>query len=155
VPGEEERWAAYAAAEVRIMAAEGCVRVLPAPPGRVTGTFPDPAGRTIYVITACNPGGLLLDGAANRSAQARLEAEFGGGHVTVWRAAGGDRAWRHVEPSVAVLGIDLPEALELGRKYGQDAIFALTPRALQVVECETAAEKVVNGWVIETIENSP
>jgi hypothetical protein len=113
--------------------------------------FPDAAGNAIYVITAYNPGGQVLGEAANQCAQARLADELGRENVVTWPAYGGDRAWLHVEPSVAVLGIDMAKALALGRAYRQEAIFALTPTALQVVECQ-GNRRVTNGWITETLQ---
>lgn len=129
------------------------MRVRPARPGQTSGTFPAAAGGAIYVITAYNPGGQVRDEAANERAQNRLKDELGRQRAVTWQAWGGDRAWRHVEPSVAVLGIGMSRALALGRAYRQEAIFALTPAALRVVECQ-GTRQVTNGWVIEAWRES-
>ncbi|WP_420464903.1 DUF3293 domain-containing protein [Panacagrimonas sp.] len=78
--------------------------------------------RAAALITACNPGGELRTVAENRVAMMQLRGELRGRCARLLDAensgAGGD--W--VEPSVLVLGIARIAALELGRRWGQNAI---------------------------------
>jgi hypothetical protein len=142
------RWDAYEDAVLRIEAPGGAIWVRRMPISHTAGEYPDPEGRTIYVITAHNPGGRLAPDAENAAAQARLAAELGRRGLTWWPAAGGDPSWSHVEASAAVVGIQAPDAIALGTQFGQEAIFALTPRYRQVLGC-TEMQVASTGWTVE------
>jgi hypothetical protein len=121
--------------------------VFPAPPLHASGRYPDAEGRAIAVITACNPGGELRGAVENELAQAALEEDLGRLGVPFWHAAGADPQWTHVEPSVAVPGMSEHDALALGVRYGQAAIFMLTPASRKVIDCATG-RRALTGWVI-------
>jgi hypothetical protein len=140
-------WDAYLTTEVRIDVPGGAVRVFPAPPLQASGQYPDAEGRAIAVITACNPGGVAADAAENERAQQALEEELARLGVPFWHAAGASPDWTHVEPSVAVPGLAEPDALALGARYGQEAIFMLTPASRKVIDCATG-RRTMTGWVI-------
>lgn len=74
-------------------------------------------------VTACNPHGMLQADAQNRRALARLERELAERGYAVYGGAGtdADGDWPG-EPSLLVLGIERPDAIDLGRAYGQNAI---------------------------------
>jgi hypothetical protein len=143
--GESSAWDAYVGAVIRIEAPDGVTWLRPAPATVSSGVYPDPAGRTIFVITAHNPGGRTVPAAENAAAQARLLAELERRGLTWWPAAGGDPSWTHVEASAAVVGLTEAEALELGAQFGQDAIFVLTPHSRQVVGCADG-RVTATGW---------
>ena len=140
-------WGAYLAAEVSIDVPGGPVRVFPAPPLQASGQYPDADGHVISVITAHNPGGVVIGAEENERAQRALEDELTRRGVPFWPAAGADPDWRHVEPSVAVLGMTEADALALGARYGQEAIFVLTPASRKVIDCATG-RRAMTGWVI-------
>ena len=139
-------WEAYLTAEVSIEAPGGPVRVFPAPPLQASGLYPDAGGRAISVITAHNPGGVAADAARNERAQQSLEDELARLGVPFWRAAAGQDG-HPAEPSVAVPGMAEPDALALGARYGQAAIFVLTPASRKVIDCATG-RRALTGWVI-------
>jgi hypothetical protein len=141
-------WDAYEDAVLRIEAPGGATWVRCMPILQTAGEYPDPEGRTIYVITAHNSGGRLAPDAENAAAQARLVRELGRRGLTWWPAAGGDPTWSHVEASVAVVGIQAADAVALGAQFGQEAIFALTPRYRQVLGC-TGMRVASTGWSVE------
>lgn len=58
--------------------------------------------------------------------------------------------WIHCEPSVAVIGLDRAAALALGRCYGQEASFELTPPSRAVLSCQDG-RKLVAGWRVEQL----
>jgi hypothetical protein len=142
-----EAWDAYMTTEVRIELPDGAVRVFAAPPFTASGGYPDPAGRPIAVITAHNPHGRIVSADENEKAQGDLETELTRQGRDWWPAAGADPTWTHVEQSVAVPGMDEAEALELGTRYGQEAIFILTPASRKVVDC-VSGRRSITGWVI-------
>lgn len=146
--GDHNRWAAYSTAILRMDTPAGSIVVSPEASHRTDGHYPDPAGRPIAVITACNPGGRKLDDTANAAAQAKLEAELRARRISWWPAAGSGPAWTHVEASAAIVGISEAEAMTIGLAHGQDAIFFLTPTARDVVDCATG-ERLRTGWSIQ------
>jgi hypothetical protein len=144
---ESGAWESYVTTEVRIDLPGGAVRVFPAPPLQASGRYPDPAGRPIAVVTAHNPQGRVVCGEANAAAQKLLEDELTGLGLEWWPAAGADPSWEHVERSVAVPGLSEADALALGAKYDQEAVFILTPASRKVIDCVTG-RRSITGWVI-------
>ena len=142
------RWDAYVSAELRIETPDGPVHVYPAPALQATGEYPDPGRRRIAVITAHNPGGEDVVPEANAVAHRELIAELDRRSLTWWPAAGADPSWEHVEESVAIPGLSQSDALELGAKFGQEAIFLLSPTGLRVIDCATGRMSMT-GWHIE------
>lgn len=145
-----DNWAAYASAILYLAAPSGTLRISQAQTGFTTGKFPDAAGQTIYVITACNPGGAARDAEENTASQVSLEAELTRRQIPWWHAADGDPDWSHIEASTAVIGLDEESARELGRSYGQEAIFEISPNGLHVLACQTRRSHA-SGWVIEVM----
>jgi hypothetical protein len=143
----DEKWTAYRDAVIRLETPGGVVWVAPAPVTCTKGTYPDPEGRVICVITAHNPGGQTLSEEENAREQERLERELTRRGWTWRRAAGGDPPWEHVEASAAVVGVDESEVVKLGAEFGQDAVFVLTPASRRVVGCLSTCE-LSTGWSI-------
>ena len=94
-------------------------------------------GRCVYLVTACNPGGSQRSDPENAAANAELEAELSARSLPWLRAVGRDEASSWVEPGCCVLGIDREQAAEIGRRYGQLAIYEISPEALSVVWCDS------------------
>jgi Protein of unknown function (DUF3293) len=141
-------WDAYVGAVIRIEAPDGVFWVRPAPAGSTLGEYPDPEKRTIYVVTAHNPGGRVVSGAANAEAEARLSTKLSRRGLAWWPADGGDPSWSHVERGVAVTGIAEADAVALAAEFGQEAIFVFTPADRRVVGC--ADQRVsTTGWASE------
>jgi hypothetical protein len=138
-------WSAYAAAVVRLETPDGVVWVNPAPVTQTRGEYLDPDGRTICVVTAHNPQGRTVSEKENSRAERRLERELKRRGWTWWPAAGGDPAWKHVEASAAVVGVEESEVAALGAEFGQDAIFVLTPASRRVVSC-VGSRELSTGW---------
>lgn len=138
-------WDQYTKARVRVDAPGGTVWVDPAPLGDVHGLFPDPRGRSIHIITADNPGGVQAGEAENRAAHASLVANVRRQGLEYWPAVGGDPSWTHTEISLAVLGLDDALACQVGREFGQDAVFAWSPTSWVVVGC-MGSLRVEQGW---------
>lgn len=87
-----------------------------------------------HVITAHNPGGQWLDDEANAARHAELLAACDRSATTPsW---GGSPDGRHLEEGVFVLGLDDAEAVALGRRFGQDAIYQLAPGERLLVPCD-------------------
>ena len=143
-----ERDAAYAEAHIRLQhPSRGWLLVEPRRDGHVVGRFPDAEGRTIYIVTAHNPGRLLPE-AVNESRHEQLIAHLAArADLTVWAAEGGDPEWRHREESVAIVGLSEDEARELGRAFEQESVFVWRPDALLVMDCDSG-RVITSGWSI-------
>ncbi|WP_326755391.1 DUF3293 domain-containing protein [Streptomyces hirsutus] len=141
-----QNWELYRHAVVDIHLHDRTVRVEPRAPGTTEGSFPEPAGNAaLHVITAWNPYGRTVSAEHNARAHGLLLDELDRQRLTWWPAAGGDACGTHVEESVAVAGLSDDAARELGRHFGQDAVFSWTPDAWRVSACysDTAT---VSGW---------
>ncbi|WSB88899.1 DUF3293 domain-containing protein [Streptomyces cellulosae] len=97
------------------------------------------------MITAWNPRGRTASEDANALAHRVLLDEVRHRGLTSWPAVGGDPSGTHLEESVAVAGLSDAAARDLGRRFGQDAVFAWTPSAWRVLACDTGAVSV-SGW---------
>lgn len=67
--------------------------------------------------------------------------------LTWWPAAGGNSDWTHVEESVVIAELDPERACEIGREFGQDAIFVWTPTDWQIRSCSDGGV-ARRGWVV-------
>ncbi|MER6470303.1 DUF3293 domain-containing protein [Streptomyces collinus] len=139
-------WDHYRTAVVDIRFPDRTVHVAPRPSGTTEGSFPEAAGgATVHVITAWNPLGRTASADANARAQSLLHDEVRRRGLTWWPAEGGDAPGTLREESVAVVGLSDTAARELGRRFGQDAVFAWAPGAWRVLACGTSAA-AVSGW---------
>lgn len=91
----------------------------------------------LMVITAANPGSRRLDEEQNRQRNERLVERLNDFPYEALRCDSGKGEW--IEPSVAVLGMPVAEACEMGAAFGQHSVFELTPDRLRVLKCEDEA----------------
>jgi hypothetical protein len=92
--------------------------------------------RAFHVITAWNPGGVLASADENSFADARLLAEIQTRRLEAYRAVGSDPDSPHKEDGWIVAGMKESEAVDLGRRFGQIAIFRIEQGRLTVVGCQ-------------------
>ena len=143
LPGDP--WAGYARTVVEIVRpAEGDLVVCPAPPGEV-GEWPWRTADPVHLLTAWDPGLERPPAAENRRRQAELEAVLRPLAGGTWMAVGVDLVSGHREEGVAVVGVSQADALALGLRYDQTAIFAWTPAEWVVVGCADG-RRVASGW---------
>lgn len=130
----DDIWAAYADTRVTIHLPESSIVVTPTYGGDET------LDETWHVITAHNPASVPLSDEENQRRHEELvEALIAAGRVVVPAAGQGlDGRWP-AEESVAVCDIDTPAAVDLGRQFGQLAIFRIGPDRLFVIDCDDAA----------------
>lgn len=83
-------------------------------------------GVQIHVITAWNPGDERPRGEINEARNQELRAEISARGLEALEALGSDPNSSHAEKSWAVVGMTDDTAIELGRKYGQVAVFRIT-----------------------------
>jgi hypothetical protein len=107
-------------------------------------------GRRCFVVTAWNPARVILDTSENVSRNTALEA-FLSAHGLPFEPALGhsaDRAWS--EPSFALMASSRPQAVLIGRMFGQEAIFQVeADGTTEVVPCHAlAANAAPADWFL-------
>lgn len=91
--------------------------------------------RRLAIVTAYNPGYERPDDAANRAANERLRAEIERRGWAWCEATGYSPERDHREPSFAIFDVSDDEAVEIGRQFGQAAIFAWDGRRGRIAWC--------------------
>ncbi|MET8810161.1 DUF3293 domain-containing protein [Streptomyces sp. NPDC004546] len=146
-------WDLYRRTVVDIRFPDRTVRVEPRPRSTAEGPFPElpvPAGTTaLHIVTAYDPHGRPALAEDNACAQALLLDELDRRGLAWWPAAGGDAHGTHIEQSVAIAGLSDSAARELGRRLGQDAVFAWTPETWRLLSCDSDVTDV-QGWMAST-----
>jgi hypothetical protein len=94
----------------------------------------------LHVITAWNPGDERPSSEINELRNEQLRAEISARGLEALEALGSDPDSQHAEKSWAVVGLTDDAAIELGRKYGQVAVFFITRARQWVLGCLTEWE---------------
>ena len=94
----------------------------------------------IHVITAWNPGDERPGSEINDARNEQLLADISALGFGSSEALGSDPNSAHSEKSWAVIGLTDKVAVELGKKYGQVAIFRITESRQSVIGCLTEWE---------------
>ena len=97
-------------------------------------------GVQIHVITAWNPGDERPSSEINEARNQELRAEISARGLKALEALGSDPKSPHAEKSWAVIGLTDKVAMELGKKYGQIAVFRITESRQSVIGCLTEWE---------------
>lgn len=125
------------------------IRIVTAATGSV-GIWPTDLVPPVVVITAWNPDSVRLAGYLNDARSLDLETELDARGFTRCPATGRDVGDHHREDGFAVSGMSEEEAQDLGRRYGQAAIYLWTPEAWQVVSC-AGDRRHITGWRVEPV----
>ena len=128
-PEGEHAWAAFVATRIHIYVDKDTVTVQP---DLVPERFP--WNHPVYVITGWNPG-VVCSVETNNVANGELEAVLRASGHPVYSAEGCaiDGSW--AEESYAVEGLAREEAIAIGRRFGQLAIFEVTAAGVDVIGC--------------------
>ncbi|MFG2480253.1 DUF3293 domain-containing protein [Streptomyces fagopyri] len=141
---EPTQWPDYLRAIVDIAFPAFSIRVAPGPLDGVAGLpYPLDRAHTIHIVTAFNPYGRRTSARANLRAQHELLHDIGLHGLRWWPAVGGDPVGTHAEISAAVVGMNDAQARALGRRFGQDAVFAWSPTSWRLLACADAAHDTV------------
>ena len=92
-------------------------------------------GVQIHVITAWNPGDERPSSEVNDTQNNQLLADISAMGLEVLEALGSDPNSTHAEKSWAVIGLTDKIAIELGKKYGQVAVFRINESQQSVLGC--------------------
>ncbi len=95
------------------------------------------------MITAWNPASQRLPNEVNWSNNQRLAKEFN--HNEYTEVFVGDEHFCWVEESFAV-GLDQEQALEVARKYGQNAIYYVRGDQLFLLSCNSSEQACIGDW---------
>jgi len=131
----DDAWTAYVRTIVDIGSPDRRLfRIVPAPQHDV-GVWPQQFNGPVFVLTAWDPGVARYDIDTNRAHQKSLESDLRCLTMETWPAVGWTEYSDHREEGVAAAGLSEEDAVALGARYGQNAIFAWTPTAWLVVSC--------------------
>jgi hypothetical protein len=147
----DDPWASYERTVVEILRPGGGFLRVRSAPDSDRATWPWSDGRPVHLLTAWDPGRERPGRDVNRARQAALEADLALLADPLLAAVGVDPATGRREEGVAVRGLPEAEALALGVRYGQDAIFAWTPREWTIVACR-GDRRLASGWSLVVSE---
>ena len=99
-------------------------------------TIPTGDASHFWVITAYNPDGEDAPAADNLLEDSRLHAEIAEMGFTPFRIIGMSRDESHAEPGWG-FPCDETTAMEIGRRYRQEAVFHFTAGRIDLVDCKT------------------
>lgn len=140
-------WAGYARTVVVIVRPDATNLVVEAAPPGERGAWPWTTDDAVHVLTAWDPGAVRPPDEENRANQAALEADLRRLRPDeLSDAVGVDPASGRREEGAAVRGLALETVLDLGARYGQEAIFEWTPQAWAIVACREGRRREF-GWL--------
>lgn len=98
-----------------------------------------------FIITACDPrsgGDRSSDDEAHRRLRGRLTC------LGCWKhkVTGASPDWKHREKGFAARGLELEKAIELGRQFEQNAIFAIDNDVVSVFGCFDRSRQEMDGF---------
>lgn len=102
----------------------------------------------VHIVTAYNPRGDPSDEAANRRSHAELAAASGAAGWSALPTVGSGPDGSMPEPGLAILDITLEEAIALGARFGQAAVYAWHPDGLDIVGVFDEHTRSL-GWRLE------
>jgi len=141
----DEDWASYGRAVIDIVPPHRApFRLVPDQPG-TTGGWPEDLVPPVVVVTAWDPDSVRLQRDDNRLRHQRLASELDRSGLVHWPAVGRDPDSPHFEEGVGVVGLGETGGVDLGRRFGQAAVYVWTPEAWTVVSC-TDDRRHVYGW---------
>ncbi|MEV0948623.1 DUF3293 domain-containing protein [Rhodococcus sp. NPDC049939] len=140
-------WQNYSEAVVDVALPTGAVRITPTDDAAY-GTMP-PAG-PLHIIAACQPGE-LPGTERERESHRRLTDYLHGRGLDTFGAIGGSPDGTYQELSVAVSGLSDEQAREIGRRFGQVAVFSWNSSQWKLLAC-ASDRSAVHRW---TLERSP
>ena len=147
----DDPWASYERTVVEIAWAGALTVRVRAAAEPDEASWPWPDGRTVHVLTAWDPGPERPGREVNRVRQAALETDLLALGLPLATAVGVDPVSRRQEEGVAVRGAPEAGVLALGARYGQDAVFAWTPREWTIVACQ-GGRRLASPWSLEVLQ---
>src|SRR5438874_4535128 len=103
-----------------------------------------------FIITACNPRS-CGDRSSDDEAR-RLRRTLSRSGYLKHKVTGASPDWKHREKGFAVSGLDLQKAIELGREFQQNAIFAIENDVAWLVPCFDGSKQTVGQFSVRLYE---
>lgn len=99
-----------------------------------------------HILTAFNPEGVILSEKENLLRNDDLFRELDSLGELVFPITGGSPDGVHRESSFAVQGLTREQALSIGVRFGQNAIFEISSRILAVVGCRSGERREIGPF---------
>ena len=102
------------------------------------------------IVTACNPNDRVCSDAENRLADDAMVEELDRMGWWRFRVIGGSPDFCHQEPGWGVATGSIAEAITLGRRWGQAAVFWVEDDSLNLVDCRDGCREALGCWTQRT-----
>lgn len=142
-------WDGFATAVVRIAFAEGTRVLRPRTGPGLVEEFPFTS--PVHIVTACNPGGGPVDEVSNAAACAALDDVAAMLAVPTLSTIGSGPDGSIPEPGVLFDGITRDDAVALGVRFGQSAIYEWRPDALEIIGALDPGSMML-GWTLTGLD---
>ena len=83
--------------------------------------------KPVHMVTAWNPGAVEREPEVNARASAELKAELEDKKLPIFPGVGRDAASSWEEPGFAIVGLSRADIKDIGRRYGQVAVYEFNP----------------------------
>lgn len=98
------------------------------------------------IVTACNPDGRAATAVDNAAATEALRVELVGGAEVFFPVTGGSADFVHAEPGFGIALKSRAEAVALGRRWRQEAVFWVEGGKVELVPCGDGKTSIVGTW---------
>lgn len=98
------------------------------------------------IVTACNPDGRSVSDTENAAATEGFRAELAGGAAVFFPVTGGSADFVHAEPGFGIALNTRAEAITLGRRWRQEAVFWVEAGEVELVPCGDGESSIVGAW---------
>ena len=133
------QWQLYRSAIIDAEVSPGALVALNGHAAVEAWPFPGP----VHVVTGWNPQGVSLGESTHRESNLRIASEILGMGARFVHGHGRSPSGDHAEPSLIAYGLDRDDAIEIGRRASQDAIFEIDAEAVRLLSC---VDGRVDNW---------
>lgn len=106
---------------------------------------PEELPRSFVIITAHNPSGRDHSVEENQEFDRQLLTELHRRKLNAIAVTGSSPDFSHSEPGYAV-EVDRETGVDIGRQFGQEAVFWVHGGQLHLVDCQTGKETNLGAW---------
>jgi hypothetical protein len=139
VDPSRRRLNAYRSTTIEAEIQPGLLRTLNGPHAATPWPFPG----CVHVLTGWNPQGAALDESSQENINIAIAEDILRHGARFVQGAGSSLTGDHSEPSLIAWGLTRDEAIEMGAKANQDAVFELDDDTVYLVSC---IDETVDTW---------